>query len=197
MGEPTWLSAELETALEGMQDVALVLDAAGRVAFVNRAWEVHAAQAEVPQLSRDALLGSVYDAPVVGPLRAAVAERVWRAQKESAASALHGECNTPTVFRLLTTTFDPIRDHARVAGVLVRHSLRAVGPLRRQHEATALPLATFMDGRGAVVQCSCCRRVRAVATGQWHLSLSLLVRPHALTSHELCDACLAAYFAAS
>jgi hypothetical protein len=110
---------------------------------------------------------------------------------------LHSECNTPELFRLLTTRISALWTEAedRLIGYLLHSDLRVMGSLSDRYPLVEPSVDSWRDHNGFIVQCGCCRRVRVPGTTRWVMCLALIERTERDTSHGLCELCLETYYA--
>lgn len=161
---------------------------------VNAAWERGAREHGQQRLGRPDILDTEY----LGWLRGAARKQARTALSRllhghrPAGVTFEGECNTPSVHQRLTSHY--ARMVKPFDGVLLRFYLRAEGPLSERHTVVERSRHTFIDERGLIAQCGCCRRGRDPHSGQWHLSLDLFSGGTADVTHGLCESCLELYY---
>jgi hypothetical protein len=188
-------------ALDREVSVAVVLDGEGIICYLNRAWSVSAERDGAPPACRaELLLGRRYLDFVSGELRPHLAQGFERAARLGPGVRsvwLHGECNTPHLFRRLLTRISSLWQPGEdtPAGYLVHNGVLSAGPLSERYTLVERPVDAWRDGSGMIVLCGCCRRVRDPASSDWAMSVELLERHVDGTSHGLCELCLDTYYA--
>jgi len=196
------LSANFREALDRESGIVAVLDHDGTIGYLNGAWDETAKRDLVPaSCLSGAVLGRRYLDFCVGELKPHLA----RAFEQSALTEarnhsvfVHGECNTPTHYRKLTTRISALWTKGRKtsSGYIVQNEVVIAGQLSAQYPLVEHPLEAWRDAHGIIVQCACCRRVRSQKTALWEMSVPLLVHSAERTSHGLCDLCIESYYAA-
>lgn len=192
-----YFPARLLQALDQEEGVALVLDREGVIRFTNAAWEIHAHRDGAPDMTPHRVIGRPYLDFVFGALQSHVRRclSVATERNDLRGVDLHSECSTPDTLRLLSTHFAPLRaPDGTLSGVVVRHSLRAAGPLAARYVISEAAPESFRDDHGIITQCGCCRRVREPLEGGWKVCLPLLKKPRSDLSHGLCESCLELYY---
>jgi hypothetical protein len=192
-------SLPFSRALDQEPNNVLLLDGRKVIRFLNRAWTDSVERDHLAACRATALLGRPFLDFVAGPLRPYLAKAFERAAAMGPGIKsiwIHGECNTPQYFRRLTTRISPLWDPGQTVptGYLVHSDVRRVGALSERYVLAELPVETWIQGDGFILQCGCCRRVRNPTTGEWAMSLELLERPVEKTSHGLCELCLETYY---
>lgn len=196
-------SLPLSRALDQETNNVLLLDGGKVICFLNRAWTESAEREHLPATCRaEALLGRRFLDFVAGGLKPYLAQAFERAATMGPGIHsvwLHGECNTPQLFRRLTTRISPIWDprQAEPTAYLIHNDVRRVGALSDRYVLAEIPIDTWVQNDGLIVQCGCCRRVRNPKTSEWAMSIELLEHPVEHTSHGLCELCLETYYGES
>lgn len=200
------MSEPLLEAIQREKDVVLILDGERRIRFVNGAWTVHAHRDGAAWLGPERVVGTRYLDWVTGALAPIVEnalESAFAPEVDVQGVWLHGECNTPTEYRTLSTNFAPLRVPNAYEGVLVvRHALRAMGPIGERYSVRATSVDRYREtpgstnATGIIRQCSCCRRVWHPQSREWHLVLDLFAHHAPDVSHGLCDTCVELYYGA-
>lgn len=192
------LTDSFRAALDGEPSVVALLDAAGLVRYLNRAWTASAERDRAPASCRaERVLGRRYLDFIAGELRqhfAAALRRSIALGPGFRSVWMHGECNTPELSRLLTTRISTLWRERDVDGHLIHNEVDVLGPLEARYRPTDLPVDRLRDEHGLVVQCGCCRRVQLPASDRWVMHLDLLASPAPGTSHGLCGLCLETYY---
>jgi hypothetical protein len=192
------LSANFREALDREPGIVAVLEADGTIGYLNWAWDETARRDHLPAAClSDAVLGQRYLDFVVGELKPHVARAFEQAAHHEAKNRsvfMHGECNTPTYYRKLTTRISALWTRGLASGYLVQNDVLNAGQLSAQYPLVEHPLEAWRDADGIIVQCACCRRVRSQKTALWEMSVALLVHSAERTSHGLCELCLESYY---
>lgn len=194
-------SDTLHAALDQEAHVVMLVENDGTISFLNREWTLSAHRDSAPGgCDPKAVLGRPYLDFVAGAIRPHVAEAFNRAAALSPGFDsvwLHGECNTSTLRRLLTTRISPLWEQGgegNAAGLLVHHQLRVVGALDAHYALVEHAIDALRDDRQLIVQCGCCRRVREPQSGRWSMCVALLQVSAKDTSHGLCELCVETYY---
>lgn len=182
-----------EDAFDAEAAVVVLLDPERRIRAVNRAWSIHAERDGAPATcSASSVLGRDYLDFIAGELRARFVAAFEKAAADEAASVLiHSECNTPQLFRALTTRIfklTRVNGDGR-PGFLVQNDLRVVGPLSEHHSLLEADAEQWRDARGVLNQCGSCRRLRHPDRADWSMVLQAIEQRLARVSHGLCPLC--------
>jgi hypothetical protein len=183
----------LATAIRSLaaeKEPACLLDTRGTFLFVNEAWDRHASAA-----------GGTLGTAIIGTrwLDHLQGEEVRRAHEQLLARALTpphprslvqvGEANTGTRAALLSTRFEPVLQHGEPLGVRVVNTVVRERPIEEVYDVVHRPTDAYRQADGAIVQCSCCRRVQDPGEPErWDLVPELLQLPVA-SRHALCELC--------
>ena len=177
------------TALANSGDSTYVLDPQLRLMGWNEAYVAFALANDADDLPERFPLGSDVTAAISGPLG-----RYYRhvfAGTLADEKPLHRqyECSSASELRLLHMSAYPIRGGA---GLVVAHHVIHHAP----HTGPSLSLRKHhTDGRGLVVQCANCRKLRDHrSNNKWDWVPDVLVSPPQNVSHGLCPNCLDHYY---
>ncbi len=194
-------------ALRREVEPAYLLDRAGRIVFINDAWDrVARAQAAPASAFSDSVLGTRWVDGIHGRVRryyAALLERAFSLPAADRPVALiHlSECNTPVLARTLATRFVPLRaeEEATPRWVLLLHSIVAETPIGVRHPISDHAnseggLERYRDDDGCVTQCGCCRRTRLSAERRWELVPFLVRSVPEEVRWGLCRACFESWY---
>jgi CheY-like chemotaxis protein len=178
--------------LKTLENDASPICAAGpdlRIVFVNRAWTEfgRANEGRAGDEGRGVGANLVGVSPAI--LRPFYGELFHRAQQLSTPVHWHYECSSPATLRHYRMRVAPCASGALV----VSHSL--VGEAPAPADRLDAPDAFYRDGRGLLVQCANCRRVRrADSSPRWEWVVAFVARMPPATSHGLCPICLRNYY---
>lgn len=188
--------ASARQALAGERASACLLDADLRIEAVNAAWEVFATSNAGDRCLGASLRGTRYADHVDGPgLRAKVAADLARALRGEQVS-IDSECNSQDRFRQLRTVYLPVRQgsHTEPVGLLVVHSVLREAAIGEAHDPHQAAEAGYRGAHGLMTMCSCCRRVRRVASSiEWHFVPAWVAHPPERLSHGFCATCVVQY----
>lgn len=169
----------------------------GTIAYFNAAWSAFAAEnGGQPRVQADWGLGARYLDAIAQPLRPFYASLLAEASDERAGlhpRAHQYECSSARLFRKYSMQVYAL---AGQTGVVVVNSLVFEVP----HDPAIRPSqvadpARYRDGRGLVVQCAHCRRVRHGADAdRWDWVPAWVERSAEMTSHGICALCLDYYY---
>jgi hypothetical protein len=196
------LSAAFREALDREPGIVAVLDQDGTIGYLNWAWDETARRDLLPaSCLSGAVLGQRYLDYCVGELKPHLArafEQSAQAEARNRSVFMHGECNTPTYYRKLTTRISALwtRGLTASSGYIVQNDVINAGQLGGRYPLVEHPLEAWRDADGIIVQCACCRRVRSQKTALWEMSVALLVQSAERTSHGLCELCIESYYGA-
>ena len=187
-------------ALDRDPGLVLLIDSIGVIRHVNHAWDQSAARDQLPIECRGgAVVGRVFLDFVLGELKPYVARAFERAAGLSNGRScfLLGECNTPALFRTLTTRIAPlwVPGEPNRTGFMVHSDVVVQGALEDRHRVVTRAAESWRDPNGCIVQCGSCRRVRDPITREWAMCLELLDPTAEGISHGICDLCLETYYA--
>lgn len=179
---------------------AYVLDATGKFVAVNRAWDREAQQAGGPTGS--AVIGTMWlDHIASEEARAwyrALLERLWAPDRRGRGIDHVCACNTPELYRLFATRFEPIapEDEGGLAGVLIVTRLLEEAPIGERYSVAPFDERRFLQPDGVLLQCGGCRRMRVAGSSPslWVFVSELVARPRANVSHGLCEICREVYY---
>lgn len=185
---PVSLAPFVLAELDAKASTICALDRELRIAWVNRAWHRFAATN-----------GAAWDEAAWGagtPLLSAVPEvlapfyeaELRRVQETGVVFEHEYECSSPELerrFRMRVTRCES-------GALLCIHSLVHEAP----HAAgVGFDAATYVGEGGFVRMCSHCRRVRRAADAHaWDWVPAIVAKPPQLTTHGLCELCLAYYY---
>lgn len=147
--------------LDLLEHPACLLDAAGRIAHCNAAWDAFAAGHHgAPRATGEGLRGRDYlDCLQGGPLVRRLAGVLRRAQAGEA-QEVASTCHTADTARLLTARYLPVPGPGGVAGVAVAFVPDHVFPVADLFDLHAPDAVAHLDGAGRAEACACCSRVR-------------------------------------
>lgn len=174
---------------------ACLLDTQGVFLFVNEAWDRHAAaNGGAPGCLGSSLIGT----PWLGHIRGETVRRLhatlldqalrWRGPHARPVVQV-GEVNTPTVAALVSSRFEPVLQGAEPLAVRIVHATLRERPVSEVYDLVERPPEAYRDAGGAIVQCSCCRRVRDPSQAErWDFVPALVAEPLE-TAQEVCELC--------
>jgi PAS domain-containing protein len=170
-------------ALERLDSNVAVIDGAGAILWVNTAWTRFARENGGGEIEAR----SYFDA-ISPPLREFYEDAFGKALATGRAFDQEYECSSADVRRVFHLRALPVEARA----LLVEHSLVIEGA----HEAESAEAieARYLGPDDVLLQCSHCRRVRAVGTEAWDWVREWVARPHPRTSHGICPSCVGFYW---
>ncbi len=173
---------------------ACLLDTQGTFLFVNEAWDRRAVEAGDLAGMGPSLIGTSWldqlDGDEARRRHAELLERALRLRGARERIVQVGEANTATTAALLSTRLEPVLIHgAEPIAVSVVHTVVRERPIEQVYDVVHGPADRYRDSGGAVVQCSCCRRVlHPGEEARWDLVPELLAPPPPV-KHSLCELC--------
>lgn len=187
--------------LDAEPSSACLVDASGVIVHCNEAWDVFATENDgAPAALARSVVGSAWHSFLDGAAVRSACEPVLRRALAGEAQRIAGECNTPSVCRLLSTALQPVKsagEPGRVVGVALIHTVTRVVPIEQVHTPVALDLARFTRPDGLIRMCCSCRRVRSVVEEGWHFVPELVARRRANVTHGYCETCFGLQFQAT
>jgi hypothetical protein len=177
---------------------AYVLDAEGRIVEINGAWDREVPRAGGPLAS--AVIGTAWIDHIAGEEPRAwhrqILERLRAPERRSRGIVHVCACNTPELFRLFATRFQPISRGGDFAGVLVTTRLLEEAPIGERYVVAPFDERRFLEPDGRMVQCGGCRRMRVAGSSPsvWVFVPELIARPRENTSHGICELCREVYY---
>jgi hypothetical protein len=179
---------------------ACLLDASGIFLFVNNAWDHHAlANGGAPACLGTSLIGTSWLQHIRGEevrhRHALLLERAVRSRGPRPVIQV-SESNTPTTAALVSTRLEPVLHGAEPCAVSVLHRVVRVRPIEEVYELVHRPAEAYRDERGAIVQCSCCRRVNNPRElEEWDFVPDLVATP-LRTEQGVCPLCAELHYGA-
>jgi hypothetical protein len=183
-------------ALEAEPSPVYAIDRAGRVAYVNGAWDRVASEAGGPDSST--VVGSSWIEAIAGDeLRAFYGDLFARVLARRAGERHPGECNTPDRYRLFSNRYEPLACRGEEpSGLLVVTTLLEDAPVGERYPTAPLDERAYRQPSGLVLQCSGCRRVHVVGTSPraWCFVPEYVALPPRQVTHGLCEVCRALHY---
>ena len=171
-------------SLEGLSDVACLLNRELRITYCNPAWDRFALANHGERATAESVLGSSIMDFVPIPLI-----EFYTAAFDSARSNVvefDYECSSPTTFRSFRMQILPI-GHLKSYAVI--HSLKIDETATERRQAFVFG-REYLNDAGLVTVCSHCRRSRrADAPAIWDWVPAILEPVHKNVSHGLCPVC--------
>lgn len=174
---------------------ACLLDTQGTFLFVNEAWDRHAAaNGGTPGCLGESLIGTTWLGHIRGErvrqLHAALLDQALRSRGPQLRPVVQvGESNTPTIAALVSSRFEPVLQGSEPVAIRVVHATLRERPVSEVYDLVDRPAEAYRHPDGAIVQCSCCRRVRDPSDPErWDFVPALVAEPLA-TAHEVCELC--------
>jgi hypothetical protein len=188
----------LATVIRGLaseNSPGCLLDTQGTFLFVNDAWDRHAlANGGAPACLGSSLIGTRWLDHIRGAevqrLHAALFERTLRSRGPRPRPIVQvGESNTPTTAALVSSRFELVLQGGEPLALSIVHATLRERPIAEVYDVVEGPMDAYRQSGGALVQCSCCRRVRHPAEeGRWDFVPSLLAEP-LLATQTVCELC--------
>lgn len=195
------IRASLLAALEQESSICFVLDEQFTILHTNAAWTPSALRDHAAPINAHDLIGKPYLSHVEGPLSGTLEVRMRALTSPNhtarVATVVESECNTPQLFRRLSTHVMPValtEEETGPHGVVVLQALRVVGPLQERYEFSDDSPELWRAGERFFKQCSCCRRGFDARRHEWRANPAIMVRSPPNTSHAICDSCLEIYY---
>lgn len=193
------LTEELKRALDAEPGLVCVLDAAGVIVYLHERWDAVLPAGTPPAARSNELLGSRWlDAMTADtlPYYERLVARVFALPDSVGAGLVHiSQCNTPDLVRLCTARFAPLFDgDSPPVGATIVYGLETLGTVAEHYGMSPRPVEAFVDDRGIVVQCSCCRRLRNPDGQAWEFVRAAVAEAPSKVSHGLCSTCIALYY---
>jgi len=174
---------------------ACLLDTQGTFLFVNDAWDRYALEnGGAPTCLGSSLIGTSWVGHIKGEearrIHATLLERAVRARGPQLRPITQvGEANTATTAALVSTRLEPVLQAGEPIAVRIVHRTVRVRPIDEVYEVVHRLADCYRDASGAILQCSCCRRVRDPADPErWDFVPELLERPPRFTL-GVCELC--------
>jgi hypothetical protein len=181
---PAFLTPAFDArALELVESTIAVVDPRGSILWRNPAWDRFA-----KENGCEREFSSYFDgiAPPLGDFYRSV---FAKALATGEVYEQDYECSSATTYRLFHCRALPVDAH----GLVVEHSLVAESP----HERVPVEAleSRYVGASGKIHQCGNCRRVKCRDREHaWHWVPRWVERPHPLTSHVICPACVGYYW---
>ena len=174
------------SSLEELASLVAIVEPAGEIRWVNRAWKL-AARANGVRADHAEGRGSYFDG-ITPPLREVYQTVFAKAIATREVFDQVYECSSPERRRLFHCRALPVRNDA----LILEHTLVIDGD---QALAAGAPSAgQYPEAECTILQCSHCRRVRGPDAHAWSWMSSWAARPHPRTSHVICPLCADYYW---
>jgi hypothetical protein len=174
--------------LDEDESTYVALDPGGAIVWTNAAWNRFAIANGGTEVLRRFRPGTSYFEGIAAPLRGFYQSLLLNALTTGEVVDHTYECSSADVFRRFHMRALPLDRK----GLLLEHSLVVERP-HDPADATARDVA-YADGRGIVLQCSNCRRVRRRESAAWDWVPHWVRQAPAQTSHGLCNTCVSFYW---
>jgi hypothetical protein len=188
----------LATAIRGLaaeKSPSCLLDTQGTFLFVNDAWDRHAmANGGAPACLGASLIGTPWLAHIRGDEvrqhHAALFQRALRSRAPHPRFVIQvGESNTPTTAALVSSRLELVLQGSEPVAISIVHSTLRERPIGEVYDLVESPSHVYRHPGGEIVQCSCCRRVRAPGEpDRWDFVPALVAEPPAATQ-TVCELC--------
>ncbi len=198
--------AALREALAREGEPAYLLDRRGVVRFVNDAWDRAARADGAPQSVHAAsVVGTDWLGGIQGKARRYYAALLSRALAMPASSPPRAlvhltESNSPVSVRVVSHRFVPLHGERGESAdfVLVVHAPVVETKVEGHYPVIREAGARYLQGDGAVLQCSSCRRTRTGAglagEGGWEFAPELILSAPEGTRWHVCPDCRVRYY---